>query len=128
MEIHIKTIDNTLQRYPTVGDYYYDSEGVLQVKVSRLGDERLEMLVAIHELVEEFLTRQAGIKEEDISDFDKYFEKRREMGLVEENAEPGFASEAPYRNQHAIATGFELILAGILGVDWKRYDELVNSL
>lgn len=128
MEIHIKTIDNTLQRYPTIGDYYYDSEGILQIKVSNLGDRRMEMLVIIHELVEEFLTREAGIKEEDISGFDKYYEKRREMGLVEELSEPGFSSESPYRNQHAIATGIELILAGILGVDWKRYEEIVNSL
>lgn len=128
MEIHINTIDNALQRYSTIGDYYYDSEGILQIKVSNLGDKKMEMLVIIHELVEEFLTRESGIKEEDISDFDKYYEKRREMGLVDKLSEPGFSSESPYRNQHAIATGIELIIAGILGVDWKRYEEIVNSL
>lgn len=86
------------------------------------------MLVAIHEIVEEFLTKEAGIKEEDIADFDKYYEKRREMGLVDELSEPGFDSNSPYKSQHSIATGVELILAGILGVDWKRYEEIVNSL
>lgn len=128
MEIHIKTIANALQRYPTIGDYYYDSEGILQIRVSKLGDDRMEMLVIVHELIEEFLTRCAGIKEEDIKAFDEYYEKRRSMALVDELSEPGFSSEAPYRNQHAISTGFELILAGILEVNWKHYEEVVNSL
>jgi len=128
MEIHIKTIDNSFQRFPTVGDYYYDSEGILQIRVSKMGDRRMEMLVVIHELIEEFLTKEKGIKEEDILAFDEYYERRRTLGLVDELSEPGFSSEAPYRNEHAISTGVELIIAGILGVDWNRYEEVINSL
>ena len=128
MEIHIKTIDHSQQKYPTCGDYWYDSEGVLQIRVSEMGDKRYHVLVILHELIEEFLTNQLGITEEEITNFDLYYEKRREQGLVEENSEPGFSSDSPYKNQHSIATGIELILAGILGVDWKKYDETVNSL
>jgi hypothetical protein len=128
MKINIETIDHNLQAYPTVGNYWYDSEGVLQIRVSEMGEKKYHMLVVLHELIEEFLTNQLGITEEEITNFDLYYEKRREQGLVEENSEPGFDAAAPYRNQHAIATGVELILAGILGVDWKKYDQLVNSL
>lgn len=128
INIRIKTIDHNQQRYSTVGDYFYNADGSLQIFVSNLGSKKMEMLVAFHEIVEQLLTEEQGVNEEAITNFDIYYEKRREQGLVEENSEPGFDPSAPYKIQHTIATGFELILAGILGVDWKEYELKINSL
>lgn len=128
MKILIETVNHVQQRYPSVGDYFMDIDGTLRIKVSKMNDDRYEFLVAIHELIEEFLTRNRGITEEEITAFDLYYEKRREMGLVPEDSEPGFDSSAPYRKEHTTATGIEMILASELGVDWKEYDRVVNSL
>jgi hypothetical protein len=128
MDIHIKTIDHKSQKYPTVGDYWEDEEGVLQIRVSELGNWKENFLVAIHEMIEFHLCKHKGITNETITNFDLYYEKRREQGLVTENSEPGFSQDAPYKNQHMISTGVELILAALLSVDWLSYDTKVNSL
>ena len=121
LEIHIKVIPHERQRYPTVGDYFYDSDGVLQVRVSEQGDEFYNKLIIIHELVEEALTKQRGLTEEEIMNFDLYFEKRREQGLVEKDAEPGFCNEAPYLPEHSLATSVELQMCAMAKVSWKDY-------
>ena len=49
MKINIETISHGQQRYPTPGDYWYDEEGTLQVRISDLGNELYEKMIAIHE-------------------------------------------------------------------------------
>ena len=58
MKILIETIKHSEQRYPTVGDYWTDSDGTLQVRVSEMGDDRYALLVAVHEVIEAFLCQQ----------------------------------------------------------------------
>jgi hypothetical protein len=128
LEIVIKTIPHKSQRYETVGDYFYDHEGVLQVRVSDMGDEFTEKMVAIHELIEEALTKQKGITEEQITDFDLFYEKKREMGLVKEDSEPGFDNDAPYLMEHTIATGVEMMMCAHAGIKWNEYEHTINSL
>ena len=53
------------------------------------------------------------------------FEKARKKGNEDE---PGDDPRAPYVVQHCIATGVERILAALLGVSWKRYEEAINRL
>lgn len=127
-EIHIKVIPHSEHRYETVGDYFYDKEGVLQVRVSDMGNELYEKMVIIHELVEEALTKHKGITEQQITDFDLYFEKRREQGLIPNEAEPGFDENAPYRNEHTLATSIEMMMCANAGVDWLEYDRTVLNL
>ncbi len=126
MEIHIKTIPHDSQRYPTVGDYWTSAAGVEEVRVSELPDWRYEALVAVHELIEMILTKQRGIAEEAISDFDVKFEREREEGKA--FGEPGDAPDAPYRDEHFFATNVERLLAAELGVDWFTYERLVDAL
>ena len=76
MKINIQTIPNNEQRYITTGDYWIDSDGTWQIRVSDLGDWKKELLVAIHELAEQAICLSKGIKEEDISAFDIEFEKK----------------------------------------------------
>ena len=127
-EINIKVIPHDHQRYETVGDYWYDSEGILQIRVSDVGDEMYHKLVVIHELVEEAITKHNGISEQQIMDFDLYYEARRKQGFVPEDSEAGFDTNAPYRLAHSFATGVELGICAMANIDWNEYDKKLNSL
>jgi len=128
MKIIIETISHDKQVYPTVGDYRYDEEGTLHIKVSDLGDIYMETMVAIHELIEERLVRKAGIPIKEIDDFDIMYEKEREQGLHRDDEEPGFDSRAPYLDFHTFASGIEMALCSKLGINWNEYSNKVNSL
>src|SRR6266403_2512350 len=116
MRIVIETIPHEKQRYPTVGDWFFDEKGDLIIWVSELGDWRYEALISVHELVEVLLYKQKGVSQADVDQFDIQYEKLRQEGDV---LEPGDDPKAPYKVQHCIATGVERILAAELGVDWK---------
>lgn len=131
MEIQIKTIPHSEQRYPTCGDYWIDDHEVIQIRISVMGDHnqtmarKYEFLVAIHELVEMGLCKLSGVDFRSIDNFDKDFEAGRSP---EDMSEPGDSPKAPYKKQHLIATGIEKILAAGLGVDWQTYDDVVQKL
>ena len=125
MKICIETIDHNAQRYNTVGDYWVDLAGVVQIRVSNLPDQTYEQLIVLHELIELFLVQARGIPLSKIDEFDVRFEANRKNGNFDE---PGDDPKAPYKQEHLIATGIEKILAAQLGVDWKTYDQAVNDL
>lgn len=128
MEIHIKTIPHSQHRYETCGDYWYDENGILQIRVSDMGNEKYETMVAIHELVEERLTKWRGITEQQIMDFDVEYEKQRMECLEPHNLEPGFDNNAPYRQEHTLATGIEMMICAYAGLSWFDYEQEINSL
>jgi hypothetical protein len=124
--MHIETIPHEHQRYPTVGDYWLDENGIEQIRVSEMMDWRYEVLVAIHEIVEMALTRQRDVAEQVITEFDIKFEHDKEKGLV--SGEAGDNVNAPYRKEHFFATNLERLFAAELGVDWFEYDRYVDAL
>lgn len=128
MEIHIKTIAHEKQRYETVGDYWYDDEGILQVRISDMGDKFYETMVAIHEIIEEALTLRRGLTEPEIKVFDEAFEKARTLGLKRDDEEPGFSNDAPYLIEHTFATSVEMGMCAMAKISWNDYDHTVNSL
>lgn len=125
MKIIIETIPHEAHRYTTVGDWYYDSDGVLHIKVSKLSDWRREMLIAVHELVEVLTCKNDGVTQEMVDKFDMDFEANRKEGNEDE---PGDDPSAPYVNQHCLATGIERILAQQWGVKWNEYADEIESL
>lgn len=125
MKIIIETIPHDQQRYPTVGDWTYDPDGTLHIKVSGLSDWRREALVAVHELVEVLVCKNDGVTQEAVDEFDTNYEKERKPG---DESEPGDDPNAPYVRQHCIATGVERILAAELRVNWKDYEEELCAL
>lgn len=125
MKITIETIPHNGQRYPTVGDWFYDEVGNLTIKVSDLGDWRYNALVGLHELVEVLKCKRDGVTQESVDAFDIEYEKNRPEGDV---SEPGDSPNAPYRQQHCLATGIERIMAEELGVVWEECDTAVISL
>jgi hypothetical protein len=73
LSIHVITIDGTDMRYPTVGDYI-GTPNARVVMVAEMGDWRKELLVAVHEIIEQSLCFDRGISEKAITAFDKHFE------------------------------------------------------
>lgn len=124
MKIVIAMIDHSEQRYPTVGDWQINDEGIV-IKVSKLGDFYKEICIAMHELTEIVLCMKRGISQYDVDKFDMEFEKNRLEGSVEE---PGDSIEAPYRKEHFFATNIERQLVHELGIDWTEYNNQVEGL
>jgi hypothetical protein len=125
MKIVIESIPHDKQRYPTCGDWFYDADGTLQIKVSDLSDWRMSAAVAVHETVEALICKQDGVTQEAVDVFDKDFEENRESGNLDE---PGDSTKAPYYKQHGIASGIERIFATELGLDWNTYATEIDSL
>lgn len=123
MKIIIETIPHETHRYSTVGDWFYDPEGNLIIRVSQLSDWRREMLVAVHELVEVLLCKHDGVTQQEVDKFDTGF-----SFADHPDEEPGDSSDAPYKKQHCVATGVERILAAHFGVDWKEYEAELGDL
>lgn len=129
MDIEIKTIPQSQQRYETIGDYWFDADRTLQIRVSDVGDWRYEALVAVHELVEVLLCKDRGISEPEIMAFDKAFEAGKKLAVAPDvDAEPGDDPSAPYRREHRFAENVERLLAAELGVNWTDYDAVLCAI
>ncbi len=124
-KINIRTVPYKSQRYPTVGDWLTDKQGIVWINVSDMGDWKAEAAVALHELAEMFMCKAHGVTQAEVDEFDKEFERKRGEG---DTSESGDDPAAPYRTEHCVATGIERILAAELGLTWSEYDALVNSL
>lgn len=125
MKIVLQTIPHSAQRYPTVGDWQIGSDGSITILVSDLGDEDLNFLVALHELIEVKLCQKRDVTQEKVDVFDMAYEKTRPEG---DNSEPGDHPESPYRDEHCFATGIERLMASALEVCWENYASSVESL
>lgn len=117
MSIFIKTIPHNEQRYNTTGDYE-TKEGVTEIRVSDMGNEDQEFLIAMHELVESYLCKKTGITDAQIDEFDFSF-----TGDF-----PGDDPAAPYHREHVVATEIEKRLADELGVEWETYNAKISAL
>lgn len=125
MKIVIETIPHDQHRYTTVGDWWFEADGTIQIRVSQLSDWRREALVAVHELTEILLCKNEGVSQEAVDDFDNDYELHRVEGNEDE---PGDDPQAPYHNQHCFATGVERLLAARLNVQWKPYEEELGEM
>ena len=125
MKINIEVIPHYEQRYPTVGDYWKDPDGTLQVRISKLSDWRFMALIIIHELWEYFRVKRDKIPLKTIDDFDMDYEKNRPKC---DHSEPGDFPTCPYRDAHCAASGVERILASELGVVWLDYELEIMGL
>ena len=123
LRIEFRVIPASEQRYATCGDWWQDSDGVWQFRVSRMGNLFYEILVLIHELTEWAMCQVAGITVEEVDNFDIQFEKEREEGKHSPEAEPGDSPLAPYTHQHRCATRVEMLAAVMFGVDWDLYSK-----
>jgi hypothetical protein len=118
MRIIIETIPHKLQRYPTVGDWYYVPDGTLHIVVSEMADERSMFLVALHELIEAELCNRNGVSEQAVTDFDM---------AHPELDDPGNDPRAPYHEEHIFAEGIERIVAMAIGRQWDHHEDHLSE-
>jgi len=88
LKVVIETIDHSQQRYPTVGDWQIDKAGNLHITVSKMGDQRYEFLVGMHEAIEAYLAVHAGISSAAVDKFDEAYEATRKRGAPLDNGWP----------------------------------------
>lgn len=109
--IHIQFIKADQQRYETVGDWFYDDTGVLQIRST--GDTEHEaFLIALHEMVEAYLCKAKNISQKSVDDFDHLFATEPHQDTYE----PGDDARAPYRKEHRFAMLIEHLTARELGL------------
>lgn len=146
-KITIETLPHAHQAYDTVGDYWEDENGI-HIVVSDMGDEKMEQLVGLHELVEVILMRARGIPLAASTVFDKEFDQERadtiravsQAGMGKAmcflfrnrelpiEAEPGDDPDSPYQNEHNFATAVERMVCAALGIKWDDYDRRVQAV
>jgi hypothetical protein len=115
--ITIKFIPHKEQRYDTAGDYWMIKDN-LQIRISDMKDWRYSYLVLIHELVEIFLCRLAGVNYKDIDAFD----------LSYKGVDPGLSKGAPYHKQHMFAMVVERMMSKVMKVKWREYNKVLDNL
>lgn len=121
--ITIEVINHQDQRYNTCGDWQFDEEGNLTIRVSNMPKTgwKGSAAIAIHELVEALLCRDRGITTEDVDKFDLGFDPNKH------DYEPGDDTSCPCKREHCTATGIERILINEFRLDWLPYeDELIE--
>ena len=116
MNIHIEFIPSKQQRYNTLGDWFFDADGNLIIRVSNddqmAKSEDSQLLIALHELVEVLLCRKRGITQEMVDKFDM----DKQEYCNENGYEPGDMEDAPYRKEHRSAMLIEHMVAHEMGI------------
>jgi hypothetical protein len=127
-KIVIRPIDAEHQRYPTCGDWMYDADAnMIVILVSRMGDYRSELAVAIHEAFEAVQCLAADISEVEVTTFDLKFEAERDEGKHKDTDEPGDDNRAPYQRQHLGATWVEREVCSRSDLSWQQHEQNVND-
>lgn len=117
-DVIITTIPGEDQRYPTCGDYQVVN-GRQLVAITKQDNEDYEFLIAIHELIELWITKKRGISEEAITNYDIAWEERE----GNKADEPGNEPHCPYRKEHRFAENIERQIAHEMGIDWDTYSK-----
>ena len=118
MEIYIKSIPHKEMPFPDcgeggIGDWRDDEKGVTQIRVSKVGVDIYEKLIAIHELVENTLIKLTGI---DPEWYDAYCTENK----------IDCATDGPIAKQHETAEICERIVAQAAGVNWEDYSNYIT--
>lgn len=122
MRITIDFIPHSAQRYDTCGDWLAKDDSI-SIRVSKTSRSRLDLLLAIHELVEAWECHTSGISTEAVDRFDTA-EDWADRGY----SEPGDDPAAPYHAQHMVAMRIERLAAETLGVSWNDYSQVIQRL
>lgn len=125
-DIIVKTVPNEeikLRKGFTGADWWWEGE-TLQVRVAaELEDWRERAALIVHEVAEAIMCKHNGVTVAQVDEFDAKFKDGNEIDI---NA--GDEPDAPYRLEHTYATAIERVLTGVLGVDWRGYDERLGKI
>jgi hypothetical protein len=118
MKISIETIPHNCQRYITAGDWQFTGDELL-INVSETGNEDSNFLVALHEFVEAYLCKKAGVTEEQVDKWDKDHP---------DSIDPGALPGCPYQREHQFALHVEKEMAWFMGVKWLEHEGRIDKL
>ena len=128
MKIIIETKPYNEMRYPTLGDYEYGEDGILNITVADTGNDDFNWCIALHEFIEEKMTRKHGIKEGDITKFDLWVEEEIKKGNYPDDAEPGDHPFCIYKKEHQFSENIERLCAYELEMKWNDNNEIKKPL
>lgn len=106
-----------------VGGYYLDADQqghVIRFEIRETGNHYYNVLILIHELIEQALCRRHGITEADTDVWDA-------THFMDAN-EPADIKGSPYRAEHRYAEKIERIICNKLGIRWKDYERCLDNL
>ena len=127
LDIMLKTIPANLVRAEQSGDWSYGSVAILASVIEGTYPPDNELMIVIHEVVEAWLCRRAGITEAAVVKFDEMYEDERKAGHHTKDDEPGDDPRSPYRIQHQAATHVERAVGAALDVSWTEHERLVSG-
>lgn len=125
--IIIDVLPHQEQRYDTLGDWYSVKTSTgehLRIVVSSLHNPLAELALIVHELVEAVVCREDGISAEMVDQFDFGFIEGQKNGVIPKDAEPGDHPDAPYKEQHELATRIEKEVLHSVGMTWAEYMQI----
>lgn len=121
MRAKLQAVSAKLIRNKQCGDWHFGKRDSILAFSAKMDDPRSEVAVGIHEFIEAWLCRDAGITDEQVTQFDLTFELERSEGLHSEDEENGDDPRAPYREQHQAATKVEKVVCEVLGLSWDDH-------
>lgn len=113
-KITIESIPHKEQRYNTLGDWTYDTDGNITIKISEMPEPESFYLIAVHELIEAVLCWNSFITSEVVDYWDM---------AHPDDIDPGGIKTAPYHKEHHSAHLMEQLLAGMMDYDWKDHEQ-----
>lgn len=121
----IITVPASKQRpFCNPGDYFWNKNGQLIIKVTEMNNWKYSQLVALHELVETQLIIDHGINRNLVDSFDFNWKYVEGSGIEE----PGDDPKCPYHKEHLTALQIEHIFANSLGVNWDNYNKQIEKM
>lgn len=117
--IIIRFVAPAAQRYQTVGDWQTDADGTLRVTISRMSNDA-SFCVAVHELLEAYLSLRAGITADEV-------DKADSLPLRPPYEEHGDMPSSIYHQQHDFAWVVERLVAHEMGLDWALYEQELDE-
>ena len=129
MNISIRSVPNEeikLRHGFTGADWWFDGWGHLEVRVAlELTDWRERACLIVHEVTEAIMCQHLGITVAQVDDYDAKWEAEHPG---DSSTDVGDIDDCPYRVPHNYATAIERILAGVLGVSWREYDDRLGKI
>jgi hypothetical protein len=117
--VELKIIPHRTQRYDTLGDWTYSTNGTLCIYASETNVAAYNWALLLHELVEAWLCRQNGITVEEVDAWDLNWSS---------DGEPGDHPQCPYHRPHQAATVIERLFLWMTGYDWEGYEAALDKV
>ena len=98
------------------GDFYWEKDGTLQIRVAQYPNEIQDVGTIVHEFLEAWKLKVKGVSVKDVEMFDKEHE---------DHDDPGCLKDAPYHKEHMESLYIEKIICKQMGFDWNTYYTIV---